>query len=273
MPEIIEFTSLSYPLAGPYCNLTGRQMIRDGLFIAESENVILAALEMGCKPLSLLMERQHITGKGRALVEKCGVPVLTGADDLLHSLTGFSLSRGILCAMERPAESSPVAVIKNARRIAVLENVVDGTNVGALFRSAAALGMDGILMTTTCCDPLQRRAARVSMGAVFRIPWAYCHDPLSLLKKHGFSTTALALTDNALSIRDEKLHKEEKLALFLGAEGDGLKEYTIRGCDYAVIIPMHHQMNSLNVAAAGAVAFWELSPVRENDSEFTMKNL
>lgn len=258
MPEIIELLSLSHPLARPYCNLTGRQMQREGIMIAESENVILAALEMGCRPLSLLMERQHITGKGKALVEKCHVPVLTGEDDLLQSLTGFSLSRGILCAMERPEETSPAHVLQNARRIAVMENVVDGTNVGALFRSAAALGMDGILLTRTCCDPLQRRAARVSMGAVFRIPWAYCDHPLPLLKEQGFAAAALALTENALSIRDEKLHKEKKLALFLGAEGDGLKEETIRGCDYAVIIPMHHQMNSLNVAAAGAVAFWEL---------------
>ncbi len=258
MPEIIELFSLSHPLAQPYCNLTGRQMQREGIFIAESENVILAALDMGCRPLSLLMERQHITGKGKTLTETCGVPVLTGTDDLLRSLTGFSLSRGILCAMERPEERNPAAVLSNARRIAVMENVVDGTNVGALFRSAAALGMDGILLTSTCCDPLQRRAARVSMGAVFRIPWAYCDDPLALLKENGFATAALALTDNALSIRDERLHNADKLALFLGAEGDGLKEETIQGCDYAVIIPMHHHMNSLNVAAAGAVAFWEL---------------
>ena len=258
MPEIMELLSLSHPLAQPYCNLTGRQMLREGIFIAESENVILAALDRGCKPLSLLMERQHVTGKGKTLVETCGVPVLTGTDDLLRSLTGFSLSRGILCAMERPAESTPAAFVQNARRIAVMENVVDGTNVGALFRSAAALGMDGILLTSTCCDPLQRRAARVSMGAVFRIPWATCDNPLALLKENGFATAALALTDNALSIRDERLHNADKLALFLGAEGDGLKEETIQACDYAVIIPMHHHMNSLNVAAAGAVAFWEL---------------
>lgn len=258
MPEIVELLSLSHPLAQPYCNLTGRQMLREGIFIAESENVILAALEMGCKPLSLLMEKQHITGKGKALVETCGVPILTGADALLQSLTGFSLSRGILCAMERPPAQRPSAIMQNARRIAVMENVTDGTNVGALFRSAAALGMDGILMTPACCDPLQRRAARVSMGAVFRIPWAYCDAPLSLLKENGFTTAALALTDNALSIRDEKLHKEEKLALFLGAEGDGLKEETILGCDYAVIIPMHRNINSLNVAAAATIAFWEL---------------
>lgn len=258
MPEIMELTALSHPLAQPYCQLTGRQMQREGIFIAESENVILAALERGCKPLSLLMEKQHITGKGKALVETCGVPVLTGTDTLLQSLTGFSLSRGILCAMERPKETDALSVLHNARRMAVLENVVDGTNVGALFRSAAALGMDGLLLTPSCCDPLQRRAARVSMGAVFRIPWAYCENPLALLRDNGFATAALALTENALSIRDEKLHKPDKLALFLGAEGDGLKEETILGCDYAVIIPMHHHMNSLNVAAAGAVAFWEL---------------
>ncbi len=258
MPEILELMSLSHPLAQPYQNLTGRQMKRDGLFIAESENVILAALEKGCRPLSLLMERQHIAGKGKQLVERCHVPVLTGSDELLQSLTGFALSRGILCAMERPEETPAAAVLQNARRIAVLENVVDGTNIGALFRSAAALGMDGILLTPTCCDPLQRRAARVSMGAVFRIPYAFCDAPLPLLKQYGFSTAALALTEHALSIRDERLHQAEKLALFLGAEGDGLQPDTIAACDFTVIIPMHHHMNSLNVAAAGAVAFWEL---------------
>ena len=204
------------------------------------------------------MERQHIAGKGKQLVERCHVPVLTGSDELLQSLTGFALSRGILCAMERPEEIPAAAVLQNARRIAVLENVVDGTNIGALFRSAAALGMDGILLTPTCCDPLQRRAARVSMGAVFRIPYAFLDAPLPLLKQHGFSTAALALTENALSIRDERLHQAEKLALFLGAEGDGLQPDTIAACDFTVIIPMHHHMNSLNVAAAGAVAFWEL---------------
>lgn len=258
MPEILELSSLSHPLALPYHNLTGRQMQREGIFIAESENVILAALEMGCRPLSLLMEKQHITGKGRRLAESCSVPVLTGSDSLLQSLTGFSLSRGILCAMERPKAQTPDQVLETARRIAVLENVVDGTNVGAIFRSAAALGMDGILLTPTCCDPLQRRAARVSMGAVFRIPWAVCDAPLSQLKGKGFFTAALALTDHAFSIRDENLHKPEKLALFLGAEGDGLQEETIAACDAAVIIPMHRHVNSLNVAAAAAVAFWEL---------------
>ena len=258
MPDILELSSLSHPLAQPYQNLTGRQMKREGLFIAESENVILAGLEAGCRPLSLLMERQHITGKGSALVETCGVPVYTGEDSLLESLTGFRLSRGILCAMERPAPLTAERVLENARRIVVLENVVDGTNVGALMRSAAALGAEGILLTPDCCDPLQRRAARVSMGAALRIPWAVCSDPLAVLKAAGFTTAALALRDNAVSVADPLLKDAGKLALFLGAEGDGLRQATIDSCDHAVIIPMHNSVNSLNVAAAGAVAFWEL---------------
>ncbi|MBE5800987.1 MAG: RNA methyltransferase [Clostridiales bacterium] len=258
MAEIIEITSLDDPKLAPYRNLTGRQLQSSHLFIAESENVILAGLEAGCRPLSLLMERQHITGKGKALVEACAVPVFTGEDDLLESLTGFKLSRGILCAMERPAPLSAGQVLKNTQRIVVLENVVDGTNVGALLRSAAALGADGVLLTPDCCDPLQRRAARVSMGAALRIPWAVCENPLACLKEAGFVTAALALRDNAVSIREERLKEADKLALFLGAEGDGLRQETIDGCDYAVVIPMYHQVNSLNVAAAGAVAFWEL---------------
>ena len=258
MAEIIEITAPQTPELIPYRRLTGRQLQGGGLFIAESENVILAGLEAGCRPLSLLMERRHITGKGRELVERCGVPVYTGDDSLLESLTGFRLSRGILCAMERPAPRRAQDVLSNARRIAVLENVVDGTNVGALMRSAAALGADGILLTPDCCDPLQRRAARVSMGAVLRIPWAVCGDPLAVLKESGFATAALALRDNAVSVDDSLLKAADRLALFLGAEGDGLRQETIDGCDFAVIIPMFHDVNSLNVAAAGAVAFWEL---------------
>jgi tRNA G18 (ribose-2'-O)-methylase SpoU len=209
------------------------------------------------------MERRHIAGKGKALVEKCGVPVYTGDDHLLETLTGFHLSRGILCAMERPKPQAPQQVLENARRIAVLENVVDGTNVGALLRSAAALGADGVLLTPDCCDPLQRRAARVSMGAALRIPWAVCKNPLASLKEAGFTTAALALRDHAISIEDTRLKTVDRLALFLGAEGDGLRQETIDGCDFAVIIPMYHQVNSLNVAAAGAVAFWELFGKRE----------
>lgn len=258
MTEIIEILTLDDPAIAPYRQLTGRQLQGERLFIAESENVILAGLEAGCRPLSLLMERRHITGKGKMLVERCGVPVYTGDDRLLETLTGFRLSRGILCAMERPAAQTPQDVLTDAHRIAVLENVVDGTNVGALFRSAAALGADGILLTPDCCDPLQRRAARVSMGAILRIPWAVCDHPLTVLKATGFSTAALALRDNAVSIDAPCLKAADKLALFLGAEGDGLRQETIDGCDYAVIIPMYHQVNSLNVAAAGAVAFWEL---------------
>ena len=258
MAEIIEITSLNDPGLAPYRQLTGRQLQQEKIFIAESENVILAGLEAGCRPLSLLMERQHITGKGKALVERCAVPVYTGDDALLKDLTGFTLSRGILCAMERPVAQSPEAVLAHARRIVVLENVVDGTNVGALLRSAAALGADGMLLTPDCCDPLQRRAARVSMGAALRIPWAVCENPLTALKAAGFQTAALALREKAVSIDDSRLKAAGKLALFLGAEGDGLRQETIDGCDFAVIIPMYHQVNSLNVAAAGAVAFWEL---------------
>lgn len=258
MTKIIEITTLNDPSVAPYRQLTGRQLQGGNLFIAESENVILAGLDAGCRPQSLLMERRHIHGKGKALVDKCNVPVYTGDDSLLKTLTGFQLSRGILCAMERPAAKTSQDVLTDAHRIAVLENVVDGTNVGALFRSTAALGADGILLSPDCCDPLQRRAARVSMGAVLRIPWAVCESPLDALKAAGFQTAALALRDNAVSIDDPCLKATDKLALFLGAEGDGLRQETIDGCDYAVIIPMYHQVNSLNVAAAGAVAFWEL---------------
>lgn len=258
MATIIDITSLNDPGLIPYRQLTGRQLQSDGIFIAESENVILAGLDAGCRPLSLLMERRHITGKGKALVERCAVPVYTGDDGLLKDLTGFELSRGILCAMERPAALQPEEVLAGSRRIVVLENVVDGTNVGALLRSAAALGADGMLLTLDCCDPLQRRAARVSMGAALRMPWAVCENPLAALQAAGFQTAALALRDNAVSIDDSRLKAAGKLALFLGAEGDGLRQETIDGCDFAVIIPMHHQVNSLNVAAAGAVAFWEL---------------
>lgn len=258
MADIIEISSLEDPALAPYRQLTGRQLLGENLFIAESENVILAGIEAGCRPLSLLMERRHITGKGSGLVARCGVPVYTGEDALLKDLTGFQLSRGILCAMERPAPLTVADVLAHARRIAVLENVVDGTNVGALLRSAAALGADGVLLTPDCCDPLQRRAARVSMGAALRIPWAVCENPLDTLKAAGFQTAALALRENAVSIDDGRLKMTDKLALFLGAEGDGLRQATIDGCDFAVMIPMHHQVNSLNVAAAGAVAFWEL---------------
>lgn len=258
MAEVIEITSLQDERLSVYRQLTGRQLYRGNLFIAESEPVIRAGLENGCRPLSLLMERQHIVGKGRALIDACAVPVYTGDDQVLSQLTGFTLSRGILCAMERPGTLLPTEVIANAKKLVVLENVVDGTNVGALMRSAAALGADGLLMTPDCCDPLQRRAARVSMGAALRMPWAFCEDPVALLKEHGFATLALALRQDALFISDARLKESEKLALFLGAEGDGLKQETMDACDYCVIIPMHHDVNSLNVAAAGAVAFWEL---------------
>lgn len=213
------------------------------------------------------MERRHLEGQGRALLDRCpSVPVYTGAREVLAGLTGYALTRGILCAMGRPAQPEVETICAGARRIAVLEGIVDATNIGAIFRSAAALYTDAVLLTPTCCDPLNRRAARVSMGTVFQIPWAYIGQSpaqwprpgLERLRTLGFKTAALALRDDALSIEDPRLAVEEKLALVLGAEGDGLAPDTIAACDYSVRIPMSHGVDSLNVAAAGAVAFWQL---------------
>ena len=229
--------------------------------------VIRCALNAGLAPLALLMERRHLSGQGAALIEQCGdIPVYTGDSALLAQLTGFTLSRGILCAMRRPAPLSAEQVCTGAKRIAVLENIVDPTNIGAIFRSAAALGMDGVLVTPSCGDPLYRRAARVSMGTVFQIPWArigaqpadWPAAGMAQLKHWGFKTAALALTDRSVSIDDPRLAREEKLALLLGTEGDGLTDHTIAASDYTVRIPMLHGVDSLNVAAASAVAFWEL---------------
>ena len=272
MPNIIEITSFSDPRLDVYARLTEAQLLNrfepeKGLFIAESPKVILRALDAGCQPVSLLMERSHIDGQAKEVIARCGdIPVFTSEPDILTKLTGFQLTRGVLCAMRRPKPQSVEAVCANARRIVILENIMNPTNVGAIFRSAAALGMDAVLLTPGCSDPLYRRSARVSMGTVFQIPWTYLGSDTSqwpqpgmqILKDHGFKTAALALRDDSVSIDDPKLMQEEKLAMLLGSEGDGLADSTIADCDYTVRIPMFHGVDSLNVAAASAVAFWQL---------------
>lgn len=265
---IIEITDISATELDVYARLTQAQLRNrkepeKGIFIAESPKVIKLALKAGCTPLSLLMERKHIKGDGAAIIEMCSqIPVYTAEREILSALTGYELTRGVLCAMRRPTPLFPAAICKNATRIAVLDSIVDTTNMGAIIRSAAALGMDGILLTKNCCDPLSRRSVRVSMGTVFQIPWAYFDENIpdwqSYLKQFGFKTAAMALNDNAISIEDPALCAEDKLAIVLGTEGDGLSSQTIENCDYNVIIPMYHNVDSLNVAAASAVAFWQL---------------
>ena len=238
-----------------------------GLFIAESPKVIHLALEAGYIPISFLMEKRQLSGQGKKLIERCSnIPVYTGEREILASLTGYSLTRGILCAMRRPQLPEIEKVCEKASRIAVLEGIVDATNVGAIFRSAAALHVDGVLVTPTCCDPLNRRAVRVSMGTVFQIPWTYIgrgkdqwpQPGIEILQRLGFRTVAMALRNTAISIADPRLMAEERLAIILGAEGDGLAKTTIADCDYTACIPMSHGVDSLNVAAASAVAFWQL---------------
>jgi len=272
MPKIIEITDFSDPALDVYARLTEAQLLnrfepQKGMFIAESPKVIHRALDAGCKPVSLLMERKHIDGQAADVIARCGdIPVFTSEPEILTKLTGFQLTRGVLCAMLRPQLPSVEQVLETARRIVILENVMNPTNVGAIFRSAAALGMDALLLTPGCSNPLYRRSARVSMGTVFQIPWTYLGtqtsqwpgEGMALLQKLGFKTAALALSDNSVSIDDPGLMAEEKLALILGSEGDGLTETTIAGCDYTVKIPMFHGVDSLNVAAASAVAFWQL---------------
>ncbi len=272
MANIIEITDLCDPQLEAYTRLTEAQLRNrleesKGIFIAESPKVIDRALDAGCKPLSLLMERKHIEGQGAALLARCGdIPVYTADRDVLQSITGYTLTRGILCAMVRPAVPSPEQLCKNAKRVAVLEGIVDSTNVGAIFRSAAALNMDAVLLTPTCCDPLNRRSVRVSMGTIFQVPWTrigaeaadWPDAGLSLLHGMGFKTAAMALSDKSVSIDDPDLMAEEKLAIIMGTEGDGLCKETIAHCDYTVKIPMAHNVDSLNVAAASAVAFWQL---------------
>ena len=257
MANVIEITDFSAPELDVYARLTQAQLRsrrepEKGIFIAESPKVIGHALDAGCVPLSLLMERRQLEGQGRDLVERCGqVPVYTGDRAVLAGLTGYELTRGILCAMRRPRLPSVEELCARASRVAVLEGIVDPTNVGAIFRSAAALHMDAVLVTPTCCDPLSRRAVRVSMGTLFQ-------PGLERLKELGFQTAAMALDSTALSIEDPRLRAAEKLAILLGTEGDGLAPRTIAQCDFTVCIPMARGVDSLNVAAASAVAFWEL---------------
>ena len=265
---VIEITDFSDPNLDVYARLTEAQLLNrfepaKGMFIAESPKVIHRALDGGYQPVSLLMERKDIDGAAKEVIARCGdIPVYTADEALLAQLTGYHLTRGVLCAMRRPPLPQAEDIAKNARRIAVLENVMNPTNVGAIFRSAAALGMDAVLLTPGCSDPLYRRSARVSMGTVFQIPWTFfpehCTDWPGFLRNCGFKTAALALTDNSVSIDDPQLAAEDRLALALGSEGDGLTNATIEGCDYTVKIPMFHGVDSLNVAAASAVAFWEL---------------
>ena len=240
--------------------LLNREHPEQGLFIAESPKVIERALDAGCEPVSILVERRHIEGPAREILARCGdVPVYTAEFEVLTRLTGFHLTRGLLCAMRRPGLKPPEAVCAGARRVAVLENVMNPTNVGAIFRSAAALNMDAVLLTRACSDPLYRRAIRVSMGTVFQVPWTWLDEGWPhLLHSLGFKTAAMALSSSALSIRDEELRAQDKLAIVLGTEGDGLAPETIASCDYTVRIPMTHGVDSLNVAAASAVAFWQL---------------
>ena len=257
-----------------YARLTENQLVcradpEQGLFIAESPNVIERALDAGWEPVSLLTERKHIEGQARHILARCdGLPVYTAPLDVLTQLTGFPLTRGILCAMRRRPLPTLETVCANARRIVVLENIMNPTNLGAIFRSAAALGMDAVLLTRGCADPLYRRAVRVSMGTVFQIPWTFLgespgdwpHPGLALLHALGFRTAAMALDPRAIPVSDPRLRATEKLAIVLGTEGDGLSEQTVAACDFNVIIPMWHGVDSLNVAAASAVAFWELGP-------------
>ena len=273
MPKIIHITDFSDPALDVYVRLTGAQLRNKlepdkGIFIAESPTVIEVAMQGGCEPISILTdERLLATGGVEKIIEKCGdIPVYTASREILTEMTGFELTRGALCAMKRPALPSVEEVTSGARRVAVLEGVTDSTNIGAIFRSAAALGIDAVLVTPTCCDPLCRRAVRVSMGTIFLVPWTQIGESkadwpekgLKQLNSLGFKTVAMALTDNSVSIDDPILKAEEKLAIILGTEGDGLSKTTIANTDYTVKIPMKHGVDSLNVAAAGALAFWEL---------------
>ena len=269
MPNIIEIQTFEDPALDVYARLTENQLVNradpeNALFIAESPNVIHRALDAGCVPVSMLLERKHIEGQAREIITRCGeIPIYTSNLEVLTQLTGFPLTRGVLCAMRRPKLPSPAEICKNARRVAVLENIMNPTNLGAIFRSAAALNMDAILLTPACTDALYRRCVRVSMGTVFQIPWTYLDrdwpEPgMSLLRELGFRTAAMALRDDSVSVDDPALMAEPKLAIILGTEGDGLANETIADCDYTVKIPMSHGVDSLNVAAASAVAFWQL---------------
>ena len=272
MPDIIEITDLKDDRIGLFTRLTEAQLRNrlepeKGIFIAESAKVVRLALEMGCKPVAYLMERRQLTNQGREFIENAGsVPIFTADDEVLEGLTGYRLYRGVLAAMRRPKLPSVDEVLKDAHRVAVLEGIVDSTNIGAIFRSAAALNVDAVLVTANCGDPLYRRAVRVSMGTVFQVPWTRIGETnedwpergLEKLRSLGFKSAAMALSDDSVSIDDERLNKEEKLCIVFGTEGDGLAKETIARCDYTVRIPMAHGVDSLNVASAAAVAFWQL---------------
>jgi tRNA G18 (ribose-2'-O)-methylase SpoU len=262
---IIEVTSLEQQGVETFSTLTEAQLRNrmepdKGIFIAESPKVIHVALDAGYEPLSLLCERRHITGDAASLIERCGgIPVYTGERDLLASLTGYTLTRGVLCAMRRPTPPSVADVCRDASRVVVIDGVTDTTNIGAIFRSAAALGIDAVLLTPTACDPLNRRAVRVSMGSVFLVPWTWIEGPVTpMLNALGFTTAAMALSDDSIALDDPLLKQETHLALIMGTEGDGLAHEVITEANHVVRIPMQHNVDSLNVAAAAAVAFWEL---------------
>lgn len=261
---ILNIDSLDHPGVKVYASLTEAQLRNrlepeKGIFIAESPKVIQVALSAGYIPLSLLCEEKHIKGDAAEIIRQCGdIPIYTGNRELLAALTGYTLTRGVLCAMKRPAAKNLKDICKDAHRIVVIDGVVDTTNIGAIFRSAAALGIDAVLLTPTSCDPLNRRSIRVSMGSVFLIPWTWLENPISSLQSLGFKTVAMALSEHSIPIDSPQLKKEDKLAIVMGTEGDGLSSDIISNADYVVRIPMYHHVDSLNVAAASAVAFWEL---------------
>ncbi len=261
--RIIEITRLDYPGVEIFSRLTEAQLRMQteqgrGLFIAESPKVIRVALQAGYQPVALMCERKHIDGDAQEIIRSCGnIPVYTGERALLAQLTGYTLTRGVLCAMRRPELPTVETICRTAKRIALIEGVVDTTNIGAIFRSAAALGMDAVLLTTNSCDPLNRRSIRVSMGTVFLVPWTWLDQPLSALRTYGFQTVAMALTPESRPIDDPLFKEIERLVVILGTEGDGLPQTTLTQADYVARIPMSHEVDSLNVAAAAAVAFWE----------------
>ena len=264
MPNVIEITSLQHPGVEVFSQLTEAQLRSvlhpdEALFIAESPKVIRVALQAGHQPVALLCERKHIEGDAADIIRQCPhLTIYTGNRQLLSALTGYTLTRGVLCAMRRPQLATVSEVCRNARRVVVIDGVVDTTNIGAIFRSAAALGIDAVLLTRNSCDPLNRRAVRVSMGSVFLVPWTWVEHPIDTLHSLGFKTIAMALTDDSVPLDYPLLKQIDKLAIIMGTEGDGLPHHTIRKADYVVRIPMAHGVDSLNVAAASAVAFWEL---------------
>ena len=264
MANIIEITDISIPELAIFASLTEAQLRHKlepekGIFIAESGKVIELALAAGCEPVALLMEHRHIAGQAKhILAQYDSVPVYTGERNVLSDLTGYKLTRGILCAMRRTQLPSTQQICGQAKRVAVLDNITDAANVGGIFRSAAALGIDAVLVMRSCCDPLCRKAVRVSMGTVFQIPWTYVENGVAELGELGFKTAAMALSEQSVSIEDQALLAEDRLALIFGTEGYGLSQATIEACDYVVKIPMAHNVDSLNVAAASAVTFWQL---------------